>query len=122
MRYRPASNRPGRKRPSLWYSAELEGSNDDREAVRGGKGEVAVAKSTVTRWSELPAGAPQAEQKRPVEGTSVPQDEQADMTFPDTVYRVGTRAVARVRQQRGEREATLYYHPNHALAPPPRDG
>jgi hypothetical protein len=30
----------------------------------------------------LRAGAPQAEQKRPVDGTSVPQDEQAGMIFP----------------------------------------
>jgi len=29
----------------------------------------------------LPAGAPQAEQKRPVAGTSVPQDEHEGMNF-----------------------------------------
>jgi hypothetical protein len=55
---------------------------DERaEAGRGGKGEVAVAKSSVATWPVLPAGAPQAEQKRPVEGTSVPQDEQVGMNF-----------------------------------------
>ena len=37
----------------------------------------------------MPEGAPQAEQKRPVAGTSVPQDEQGGMNFPVTVYRVG---------------------------------
>jgi hypothetical protein len=46
----------------------------------------------------LPAGAPQAEQKRPVDGTSVPQDEQARMIFPDTVYRVGTKPVAQLKR------------------------
>jgi hypothetical protein len=30
-------------------------------------------------------GAPQAEQKRPVAGTSVPQDEHGGMIFTDTV-------------------------------------
>jgi hypothetical protein len=34
-------------------------------------------------------GAPQAEQKRPVAGTSVPQDEHEGMIFTDTVYRFG---------------------------------
>jgi hypothetical protein len=63
------------------------------EVGRGGRGEVAVAKSRVARSSVLlagvlPAGAPQAEQKRPLLGTAVPQDEQAGMKFIDTVYRV----------------------------------
>src|ERR1700687_244160 len=89
MRYRPASRRPGRKRPSLKYSAELEGRDELEDGVRGGSGEVAVAKSSVATPSVLPAGAPHDEQKRPVAGTSVPQDEQVDMIFPDTVYRVG---------------------------------
>jgi hypothetical protein len=73
--------RPGRKRPSLWYSAELEGRDEDVEAGRGGSGEGAVAKSSVATSSVLPAGAPQAEQKRPLAGTSVPQDEHEGMSF-----------------------------------------
>jgi hypothetical protein len=73
--------RPGRKRPSLWYSAELLGRDDDAEAGRGGRGDVAVAKSSVATSSELPAGVPQAEQKRPVAGTSVPQDKHEGMNF-----------------------------------------
>jgi hypothetical protein len=64
------------------YSGELEGRDEDAEAGRGGSGEVAVAKSSVATSSGLPAGAPHAEQKRPVAGTSVPQDEQAAMNFP----------------------------------------
>jgi hypothetical protein len=70
------------------YSAELEIRDEVAEAGRGGNGEVAVAKSRVARSSVLLAGAPQAEQKRPVAAMSVPQDEQAAMVFPDTVYRV----------------------------------
>jgi len=89
MRYRPASRRPGRKRPSLKYSAELDGRDELADGVRCGSGEVAVAKSKVATPSLLPAGAPQAEQKRPAAGTSVPHDEQVDMIFPDTVYRFG---------------------------------
>jgi hypothetical protein len=88
MRYRLARRRPGRKRPSLRYSAELEGREELDEAGRGGRGEVAVAKSRVATSSLLLAGVPQAEQKRPVAGISVPQDEQGGMNFPDTVYRV----------------------------------
>jgi hypothetical protein len=53
-----------------------------------------VAKSSVAISSELEAGVPQAEQKRPVAGTSVPQDEQAGMNFPDTVYRVRNKNVS----------------------------
>jgi len=63
------------------YSAELEVRDEVAEAGRGGKGEVAVAKSRVARSCELPAGAPHAEQKRPVAGTSVPQDEHGGMNF-----------------------------------------
>lgn len=62
MRYRPASRRPGRKRPSLRYSDELEGRDELAEAGPGGRGEVAVAKSRVARSSVLLAGAPHAEQ------------------------------------------------------------
>jgi hypothetical protein len=40
----------------------------------------------MVRTSSVLLGAPQAEQKRPVAGTSVPQDEQGGMNFPDTVY------------------------------------
>jgi hypothetical protein len=50
--------------------------DDDEEGARGGKGEVAVAKSSVAMSSVLPTDAPQAEQKRPFVGTSVPQEEQ----------------------------------------------
>ncbi len=100
----------------------MEGRDEDDDAGRGGKGEVAVATSRVARWSELPAGAPQAEQNRPVDGTSIPQDEQAGMTFPDTVYRVRTKPVAQLKQYRENRKAALYYHPNDELAPPPLDG
>src|SRR5271165_5712129 len=87
MRYRPASKRPGRKRPSLIrYSAELEGREDERdddaEGGRGGvggSGDVAVAKSMVAMSSvfgmgALPVGAPQAEQKRTLLGKSAPQE------------------------------------------------
>jgi hypothetical protein len=58
------------------YSGELEGRVRVADAGRGGNGEVAVARS-----SELPAGVPHAEQKRPLTGTSVPQDEQRGMNF-----------------------------------------
>jgi hypothetical protein len=39
--------------------------------------------------SSVLLGAPQAEQKRPGAGTSVPQDEHEGMIFTDTVYRFG---------------------------------
>lgn len=77
------------KRPSLRYSAELEGRDRVAEAGRRGSGEVAVAKSGAARSCALLAGVPHAEQKRPLTGTSVPQDAQAGMNFTDTVYRVG---------------------------------
>jgi hypothetical protein len=64
------------------------GRDEDAEAGRGGRGEVAGAKSSVGTSSGL-LGAPQAEQKRPVAGTSVPQDEHEAMIFTDTVYRFG---------------------------------
>jgi hypothetical protein len=59
---------------------------DDELGGRGGKGEVAVAKSSVAISSVLPTDAPQAEQKRPFVGTSVPQAEQLGI-ISQTVYR-----------------------------------
>lgn len=50
-----------------------------------------MAKSRVARLSVLTLGVPQAEQKRPLTGMSVPQDEQEGMNFTDTVYRVRSR-------------------------------
>jgi hypothetical protein len=85
MRYRLAIKRPGRKRPSLWYSAALLGRDEDADAGRGGRGEVAVAEKSSVATSSVLLGAPQAEQKRPVAGTSVPHDEHGGMIFPDTV-------------------------------------
>jgi hypothetical protein len=88
IRYLLARRRPGRNRPSLRYSAELEVREELAEAGRGGgSGDVAVAKSRVAVASGLGAitpldGAPHAEQKRPVAGISVPQDKQAGMIFP----------------------------------------
>jgi len=84
MRYRDATSRPGRKRPSLiWYSAELEGRDDDfpedPDAGRGGNGEVAVAKSSVATSSVFETGLPQAEQKATLFGSSVPQFEHLTM-------------------------------------------
>jgi hypothetical protein len=49
---------------------------DEAEAGFGGSGDEDVAKSSVARSSVLLAGDPQVEQKRPVAGMSVPQDEQ----------------------------------------------
>jgi hypothetical protein len=60
--------------------------DDEEDGGCGGKGEVAVAKSSVAISSVLPTDAPQAEQKRPVVGTSVPQAEQLGM-ISQTVYR-----------------------------------
>ncbi len=84
MRYRDATSRPGRKRPSFnWYSAELEGRDDgfpeDPDAGRGGNGEVAVAKSSVATSSVFATGLPQAEQKATLSGSSVPQFEHLTM-------------------------------------------
>jgi hypothetical protein len=63
---------------------ELDGRDGDREedeeTGRCGNGDVAVAKSSVATSSVL-LGVPHAEQKRPFAGTSVPQDEQAGMSF-----------------------------------------
>jgi hypothetical protein len=53
MRYRPASRRPGRNRPSLMYAGELEVRDEVAEVGRGGRGEVAVGKSSVARSSVL---------------------------------------------------------------------
>ena len=80
----------------LWTSEPQVFSNEYPEFGlhgRGGKGEVAVAKSSVARSSALPAGFPHAEQKRPLAGTSVPHDEQRDINFTDTVYRVETEQI-----------------------------
>ena len=117
MRYRPASRRPGRKRPSLKYSAELEGRDELEDGVRGGSGEVAVAKSSVATPSVLPAGAPHDEQKRPVAGTSVPQDEQVDMIFPDTVYRVGMKTCSWRRPFVTFAVAVLFAHTSSLVIP-----
>jgi hypothetical protein len=77
MRYREATSRPGRKRPSFnRYSAELEGREDDFDVGRGGNGDEAVAKSSVAMSSVFETGIPQAEQKRPLSDKAVPQLEQ----------------------------------------------
>ena len=46
----------------------------------------APAMSMVAVWSLLGAGAPQEEQKRPVFGSSLPQEMHVDINFPATVY------------------------------------
>ncbi len=90
MRYRPATSRPGRNRPSFSrYSAELESREDDVDedfdfeddfdSGRGGNGEVAVAKSSVAMSSVFAAGAPHPEQKRMPSDNSVPQLEHLAM-------------------------------------------
>jgi hypothetical protein len=77
MRYRDATSRPGRKRPSFnRYPAELEGQEGDFEMGRGGNGDEAVAKSSVARSSVFGIGVPQAEQKRTLSDKAVPQLEQ----------------------------------------------
>lgn len=77
MRYREATRRPGRKRPSFSprYSAELEGrsADDDEEARFGGNGELEVAKSSVATSSVFEVGCPHEEQKRTLSGNSVSQ-------------------------------------------------
>src|SRR5271170_4777976 len=107
IRYRLASKRPGRKRPSAKrYSAELDGLEVREEVPEdGGRRGVAGARSIVGRfaaarlaaatfapatsmvavWSLLSAGAPQEAQKRPVFGSSVPQELHVDINFPATV-------------------------------------
>jgi hypothetical protein len=45
----------------------------------------APAMSMVAVWSLLGAGAPQEEQKRPVFGSSLPQEIHVDINFPATV-------------------------------------
>lgn len=73
MRYRPASSRPGRNRPSFnRYSAELEGLDEDFGAGRGGNGELDVAKSSVATSSVFETGFPQEEQKRTLFSNSMP--------------------------------------------------
>jgi hypothetical protein len=84
MRYRPASKRPGRNRPSFKSTAaeleSLELGNPD-----GGFGVVrgfaVEAKSIVARSSEVSEvaedrAAPQDEQNRPFEGAGEPQEAQ----------------------------------------------
>jgi hypothetical protein len=86
---------------------------------------VAVAKSSVATSSVLLAGAPHAEQNRPVAGTLVPQDEQVDMKLPDTVYRlerIQNETCFRKAGARRKLEATVYYYPDDELAPPPLVG
>ena len=61
----------------------------------------------VATLSELPAGVPQAEQKRPVAGKSIPHVEHGGMNFTATVYLVSASLVRR----------RMYYHPNDELAP-----
>ena len=58
------------------YSAELDGREDDFDEGRGGKGDEAVAKSSVAMSSVLETGMPQAEQKRTLSDKAVPQLEQ----------------------------------------------
>ena len=96
MRYRLASRRPGRKRPSFSrYSPELGGRDAEDEGA--GRAEECDgeggAKSMVARSSVLLTGVPQDEQKRPVLGSSEPHDVQEGMIFPDTVYRARAETV-----------------------------
>jgi hypothetical protein len=80
MRYRDATRRPGRNRPSFSkYSAELEGRDEDADFGRGGNGEVAVAKSSVATSSVFEVARPQAEQKRTLFSNSAPQLEHLAM-------------------------------------------
>jgi hypothetical protein len=95
------------------YSAELDGRDELEEAGRGGKGEVAVAKSSVAISSELEAGVPQAEQKRPAAGMSVPQAEQAGMNF--SRYSLPRSEQERVWECRPN--TAVYYHPNDESSP-----
>ena len=90
MRYRPATSRPGRKRPSFKrYSAELEGRDDecdpDRDGNLGRNGEVDVAKSSVATSSVFDTGRPQDEQKATLSDNAIPQFVHLAMIFPDTV-------------------------------------
>jgi hypothetical protein len=78
IRYRPATNRPGKNLPSFnKYSAELGGRDEeDGDADRddlGGRGEGAVAKSSVATSSVFDVGRPQDEQKATLFANSVPQ-------------------------------------------------
>jgi hypothetical protein len=73
IRYRPASRRPGRNRPSFKENPEeLGGLDDDEEVGRGGRGDAAVAYSRVAMSSD-PTGVPQEEQKRTAMDSSLPQ-------------------------------------------------
>jgi len=98
MRYRDATSRPGRNRPSFSkYSAELEGREDELrdEGGRGGSGDVAVASRSIVAMSPVPvfeAGLPQDEQKRTLFDNSVPQAKHLAMNFsryslPQTLIR-----------------------------------
>jgi hypothetical protein len=68
------------------YCAELENREVEEDEGFGGSGDAAVGKSMVAKLPGLLAGAPQFEQKRPVAGTSVPQDGQMNVTIADPVY------------------------------------
>jgi len=88
MRYREATSRPGRNRPSFSrYSAELElredGGRED-DGGRGGNGDGEVGgKEIVATSSVFSTGAPQAEQKRTLAGSSAAQLKHLAMTnFP----------------------------------------
>src|ERR1700733_14242648 len=90
MRYRLASRRPGRKRPSFSrYSAELGGRDAEDEGA--GRAEECDgeggAKSMVARSSGLLPGVPQDEQKRPGLGSREPPVVQGAMFFPDPFSR-----------------------------------
>src|SRR3974390_2663125 len=106
MRYRPASRRRGRKRPSLTAKAEELGGGDvAADGDRGGRGETAtamVASLSETRAGTLsdvsvamssePTGAPRDAKNRLAIGSSTPQDRQKAMHFSaDSVPRGGAR-------------------------------
>jgi hypothetical protein len=61
------------------YSPELEGRDEEVDTGRGGKGEVAVVKSSVATSSVFEAGRPQEEQKRTLFNNSVPHVEHLAM-------------------------------------------
>jgi hypothetical protein len=86
-RYRDATSRPGRNRPSFSkYSAELGGRDDELrdDGDRGGSGDVAVASMSIVAMSSVPvfeAGLPQEEQKRTLFDNSVPQAKHLAIEF-----------------------------------------
>lgn len=98
MRYRLASRRPGRNRPSFKENAsELGGRDDGEEDARWGLGDFLLAYSIVAASSEArvaaeletavsvassdPTGAPHEAQKRLAMGTSVLQVRHRAMNF-----------------------------------------